>query len=1261
MANLFSSFSSIDRKVISEVSSRSVESEVPENEKHEVVEDPANWTPPVLHATDIYKLPMTFILKRKTFLKEVEITIKISGPSVQIIALNIFSDDEIKKFRQYHKDGKYFYLHFGGIRIGLAPLFRHGINTPCIAELFDTRHQNYEHARIGTIMGNLATGCQYGTIYPDYAISLNDVHLKDCWKLLTGVQGLSMTEESEYLSVIGQASFQLTNTAHPKLKQPVLKDCVTVGLSNAQVEGVLYDQTELPGNWYFQYKSIADEKKPELKVKRVAIDNGQVKLIPPRPKIPRPVTKPKRCIFPIAPADVQSSSNYFSPIQEVSREEVSQDEPQLSSTELYIPESKPFLPTVNKMHRIGQFPPMEEWQYANRRFVKGGKWPPRTKFCTTSSPSRQPATRADCAPLLEHNAQNTNELDQTIQIGNYLATWCAHAEGVLDDLGCQSELILANLKLLHDEQSAERQTREDRERRRREKKKKESQPPKFSRTMEIPQKWETSDSQEEEAESSNSQVSFTVDKSKPTMYKNKSELATFENAATLFPSFIMPSLQKANRYKEPKYPRVEEDLFAANSSGYILDLDKSTNPAESIRAWIGALYQMQVVSKLDNFSIFMLAEKRMAGIVWDWWMSATLNERKNVAAMGLATLETLMLTQFVPEPTDERKQLLTDLTRMELKNLQDLDQFGSDYMAKFFKAGLNNDLAQKIAFLSKLPGNLGDMVMKDIEVQGKKIEQIYWIDLLFRCKEKVKYLCWQKQVHNISPNLNVCRSVLPWTPFRKRRSKKYGKYRPKRVSNPKRPFKKFRYVKKRKQPKRDNACFICKQEGHFARKCPKSSSNKLKACFEIEDFADDWSVVDSNDEVSDVYILTETDEDSPNDVSQKMNVCYDDECSDYEEEEHHYSDETDLEDYTEEYSSSSNETVTSKDSKNSTPVLNSLSPQPPPVSSLCPYPKTVTSSSSSFPVNTMLEEENVFLKKMVKSVNLLYIPVEVQVRGEWISVDAFINTGGSNNLARPSLFKGLWKPLQHILRSETIGGSVNLTHYVDNISMKLGGVTVKISAIQHYDASASLFLGMPFINSVLPVTISEDKIICNVKKKAVAISRLTMANSEARREQIQKRVGPKKVKNESHDWKEVLRIYEAKSPPTQKANRDPSWSSEQNCIYEQLLKCCSNNPQAFWTTESPKQEIITLHDNGVTGKLIPCTPAEEKEMRKQIQELLDLQLIEKSESHYSCSAFLVRNHSEIVRGKDRMVINYKPLNAITKSFNYPMPRQETIM
>jgi len=87
-------------------------------------------------------------------------------------------------------------------------------------------------------------------------------------------------EDSEYLSTLVQASFQLTNTTHPKPNQLVLKYCVIVGLSNAKVESVLYDPTELPRNWYFQYKSITNDRKPESKIKRISIDNGQVKLIP---------------------------------------------------------------------------------------------------------------------------------------------------------------------------------------------------------------------------------------------------------------------------------------------------------------------------------------------------------------------------------------------------------------------------------------------------------------------------------------------------------------------------------------------------------------------------------------------------------------------------------------------------------------------------------------------------------------------------------------------------------------------------------------------------------------------------------------------------------------------------------------------------------------------------------------------------------------------------------------------------------------------
>ena len=161
------------------------------------------------------------------------------------------------------------------------------------------------------------------------------------------------------------------------------------------------------------------------------------------------------------------------------------------------------------------------------------------------------------------------------------------------------------------------------------------------------------------------------------------------------------------------------------------------------------------------------------------------------------------------------------------------------------------------------------------------------------------------------------------------------------------------------------------------------------------------------------------------------------------------------------------------------------------------------------------------LKKIVKTNSLIYISIQVQVKNEWVSVDAFIYINESNNFARPSLFKYLWKPLQNILVSETIGGSVSLTHYVDNISLKVGGSIVKISAIQHFDPSSSLMLGMSFLYSVLPVIISQDKLIINLKKKAIFVPRLFIANSEARHENSQKRVGARKPLKDSDGWQEV--------------------------------------------------------------------------------------------------------------------------------------------
>lgn len=114
---------------------------------------------------------------------------------------------------------------------------------------------------------------------------------------------------------------------------------------------------------------------------------------------------------------------------------------------------------------------------------------------------------------------------------------------------------------------------------------------------------------------------------------------TSDQVASKFPSFILPSKNNQNKdhvFKEvSKYLRVEEDFYAANASGYVLDLDNSSNPGESIRIWIGASYQMQVTTKLDNVSIMVIVEKRMTGIVYDWWMGPSDEERRAVMEAGL--------------------------------------------------------------------------------------------------------------------------------------------------------------------------------------------------------------------------------------------------------------------------------------------------------------------------------------------------------------------------------------------------------------------------------------------------------------------------------------------------------------------------------------------------------------------------------------------------------------------------------------------------
>ena len=96
-----------------------------------------------------------------------------------------------------------------------------------------------------------------------------------------------------------------------------------------------------------------------------------------------------------------------------------------------------------------------------------------------------------------------------------------------------------------------------------------------------------------------------------------------------------------------------------------------------------------------------------------------------------------------------------------------------------------------------------------------------------------------------------------------------------------------------------------------------------------------------------------------------------------------------------------------------------------------------------------------------------------------------------------------------------------------------------------------------------------------------------------------------------------------------------------------------DNLKNFWEENNylAKLDIINLEIQIKTAKG-DYSPYDKEEFQTQIFELLELKVIRPSSSRHRRIIFMVRNHSEIKKGKTRMVINYKRLNDNTYDDQY---------
>ena len=104
------------------------------------------------------------------------------------------------------------------------------------------------------------------------------------------------------------------------------------------------------------------------------------------------------------------------------------------------------------------------------------------------------------------------------------------------------------------------------------------------------------------------------------------------------------------------------------------------------------------------------------------------------------------------------------------------------------------------------------------------------------------------------------------------------------------------------------------------------------------------------------------------------------------------------------------------------------------------------------------------------------------------------------------------------------------------------------------------------------------------------------------------------------------------------------------------LEIIEEKPLQHWDSNqiTCKLEIINPEYTIKTAS-IEATNEDLKDFEIQIKELLELGIIRRSTSRHRSTAFIVRNHSEIIREKARMVINYKRLNDNTVMDGYKLP------
>ncbi|KAJ4798521.1 polyprotein [Rhynchospora pubera] len=261
-------------------------------------------------------------------------------------------------------------------------------------------------------------------------------------------------------------------------------------------------------------------------------------------------------------------------------------------------------------------------------------------------------------------------------------------------------------------------------------------------------------------------------------------------------------------------------------------------------------------SKVNYIENLLGETEKKTWIQWRMAFPTEYEELVNIADDPQNVISQIRQMFLLEDPTtgstEEQDRAYNDLERLSCHNVKDLFDYINDYKILAAKSGrmfISPELSTK--FFKKMPPIIGGEIEKAFaeKYPGNTVGVIPKIHFTYQyLAEQCKRVALQRSLKDLS----FCSRIL--VPGYYQKNKKYG-LRKAKIYWGKPHDTHIRVLKKKHADKvRKCKCFICGEEGHFARNCTRQKGNIARAAIvENLDLDDDWDVlsVDQNEPDSD--------------------------------------------------------------------------------------------------------------------------------------------------------------------------------------------------------------------------------------------------------------------------------------------------------------------------------------------------------------------------------------------------------------------------